>query len=478
MSSPSSNSLNSTSFTTPTRAEGALPGLMRGNKPTAEAGDRFAQLMKSYGGAQATPPKSEASLQAPLAETIAKPAAPPAVRPPSEGKTEQQRQEERLAQKKITPSNETKPRAPTPGQAQKSMANAAVKGEVEKHQSLAPESNAQADSSERAEQASSKKSKVTDLAESSAVADPQAQVSASQQATGDTALLALANSDPAAATQSADSQGSLDNGQAALALEAAADKDAVSNETGAKPATTAMAASSARLALHTQQSPTSSAQQTSKQTGASPTAELAQSVAGNFGRELQAVQGEMVNSQAAGKSTGFAFEGLMSAAGVAAPTSFEARSEAPAPTQLSISQALTDPGFAPEMAARISVLAADGVQEARLHLNPAEMGPVSVQIIVEGQQAQVSFHAEHEQTRAVLEQSLPDLAAALRDSGLTLSGGGVFQQSRDQANSQQQDPDSSSARDSSRGNSLNLVGSGPVVAPLARPSRGVVDLYA
>lgn len=153
------------------------------------------------------------------------------------------------------------------------------------------------------------------------------------------------------------------------------------------------------------------------------------------------------------------------------------------PPAVVLAQPLHDAGFAPEMAARLAVLAADGVSEARLHLNPVEMGPVSVQIVVDGQQAQISFHAEQEQTRSVLERSLPDLAAALRDNGLTLSGGGVFQQPREQGGA---------ARDAAaerRGRATRVSGmadvdslDAPMAAgpgrPLASGMRGVLDLYA
>jgi flagellar hook-length control protein FliK len=108
--------------------------------------------------------------------------------------------------------------------------------------------------------------------------------------------------------------------------------------------------------------------------------------------------------------------------GFAAPT---------APTTLTsrIQAHYQSSAFAPEVAARVSVLAADGVQRAELQLNPADMGPVNIDIVVQGQQAHVSFEAAQADTRQALERSLPDLAAALRDSGLTLAGGGVFQQS-------------------------------------------------
>jgi flagellar hook-length control protein FliK len=87
------------------------------------------------------------------------------------------------------------------------------------------------------------------------------------------------------------------------------------------------------------------------------------------------------------------------------------------------------PEFAPALGVQLSVLAREGVQEARLHLNPAEMGPIAVQIAVDGSTAVVHFQADVAATRQALESSLPDLAAAMRDNGFTLSGGSVSSQS-------------------------------------------------
>jgi flagellar hook-length control protein FliK len=67
------------------------------------------------------------------------------------------------------------------------------------------------------------------------------------------------------------------------------------------------------------------------------------------------------------------------------------------------------------------------VQHAELHLNPAEMGPVSVQIVMDGTQARVDFGADLAATRHAIEAGLPELASALRDAGFTLAGGGVSQ---------------------------------------------------
>ncbi|MCX2863824.1 flagellar hook-length control protein FliK [Paucibacter sp. PLA-PC-4] len=153
-----------------------------------------------------------------------------------------------------------------------------------------------------------------------------------------------------------------------------------------------------------------------------------------------------------------------------------AAASAPA-ARLELTQPLHSTAFGPEMAARLSLLAADGVQQAQLHLNPAEMGPVSVQIVVEGQQAQISFHSDQADTRAVLENSLPELAAALRESGLTLSGGGVFQQARNPE--EQAQPADGHPRGGARAQERAEDSAVPVSTPVrTTASRGVLDLYA
>ncbi len=130
--------------------------------------------------------------------------------------------------------------------------------------------------------------------------------------------------------------------------------------------------------------------------------------------------------------------------------------------------------FAPELGARVSLLAAGGVQQAELQLNPADMGPVSVQIVVDGAQAQVSFHAAQAETRHALQQSLPELAAALQGQGLTLSGGGVFQQTSQHAGSRSTDGDAS------RGTGLGTEGSTETTATAmpARRTVGLLDTFA
>ena len=67
---------------------------------------------------------------------------------------------------------------------------------------------------------------------------------------------------------------------------------------------------------------------------------------------------------------------------------------APTEARLNAHQGAAD--FAPELGAQLTLWVRDGVHEARLQLNPADMGPVEVKIALDGSAAQVSFNAQNE----------------------------------------------------------------------------------
>lgn len=148
---------------------------------------------------------------------------------------------------------------------------------------------------------------------------------------------------------------------------------------------------------------------------------------------------------------------------------------ASAPTVVTVATPATAPEFRQALGVQVSVLARDGVQHAELHLNPADMGPISVQIALEGTRAQVDFGADSFATRQIIETGLPELASALRDAGFTLTGGGVSQHARDQARG---DADGRSGT----GGSRRVEGRGDVAGEArsvnVRLPQGAVDLYA
>lgn len=150
------------------------------------------------------------------------------------------------------------------------------------------------------------------------------------------------------------------------------------------------------------------------------------------------------------------------------------------PAQARLGASPGSPEFATQLGARLSTFVREGVQHARLELHPIELGPVTVQIALDGTLARVNMAAEHASTRQALEQAMPALAGSLREAGLTLSGGGVFEQPR------QPQPDAGAAGSGSQGGRQGERGTAaaggeraPVsvnTAPLRR--RGVVDLVA
>ena len=157
---------------------------------------------------------------------------------------------------------------------------------------------------------------------------------------------------------------------------------------------------------------------------------------------------------------------------------------APAPYAAQIAAPVGSPDFAPGLSAQLSVMVRDGLQEARLQLNPAEMGPITVQIQLDGQQAQVTMIAEQAPTRQALEQAMPMLASALREDGLTLTGGGVFEQpppgAQQDAQREQAQRDAAASRRATAqtGSDAELRAAAPVHAGRAGSPRGVLDLYA
>jgi len=164
-----------------------------------------------------------------------------------------------------------------------------------------------------------------------------------------------------------------------------------------------------------------------------------------------------------------------------AAAAWRAEAAPPAVTDTSATMAvpvpIDSPDFAQAFGVQVSVLARDGVHEARLQLNPAEMGPVSVQIAMDGERAHIDFGAQAAVTRAAIEASLPELAAALRDAGLTLSGGGVSQHTPGRGDAQRSgSPDETRSATRERGGAVAGTNSRP--AWRGRVSPGGVDLYA
>ncbi len=145
-----------------------------------------------------------------------------------------------------------------------------------------------------------------------------------------------------------------------------------------------------------------------------------------------------------------------------------------ASTTATVATAVGDPGFDEALAAQVSVFARGGLSKAELHLNPADLGPVSVQITMNGDQARVDFGADRAQTRQAIEAGWAELASSLKDAGFTLSGGGVSEQAGRQASERE------AVRPSGRAQRSDDTDDTPVASIVAaRPRAGsALDTYA
>ncbi|HEX5685317.1 MAG TPA: flagellar hook-length control protein FliK [Ideonella sp.] len=151
--------------------------------------------------------------------------------------------------------------------------------------------------------------------------------------------------------------------------------------------------------------------------------------------------------------------------------------EAP-PAQATLVPAPGSAAFPAALGAQLSTWLKDGVQYATLELNPQDMGPIDVRIALRDGRTEVQLGADVAATRAALTEALPELAEALGDVGLSLSGGSVSDQTGQHA--RQGDPQAQRTFALPGWLAPARAGSDTAaVATAAQPAqRGLIDLVA
>jgi hypothetical protein len=149
-----------------------------------------------------------------------------------------------------------------------------------------------------------------------------------------------------------------------------------------------------------------------------------------------------------------------------APISTVVTAEAPLP--------LHHPRFVGAFSQQVTMMARDGVQHARITVNPPELGPVELRIVLRNDEATVHFAAQHAAVRDALEDAMPRLREQFEQAGLRLHDGAVFdqlpQRSPEQGNELAEAGDTLSFDESA---DESLVQGG---APIVR--HGLIDAYA
>jgi flagellar hook-length control protein FliK len=133
-----------------------------------------------------------------------------------------------------------------------------------------------------------------------------------------------------------------------------------------------------------------------------------------------------------------------------------------------LSTPVHDPRWADALAHRLVMMARDGESTASLKLVPVDLGPLDIQISVKDGEASVHFGAAHQETRAVLEASLPRLRELLGAQGLQLSNASVSHQSGGQNRSEK----------SSGPAAVGAVAGDTEVTTAKAVSTSLLDIYA
>jgi hypothetical protein len=131
------------------------------------------------------------------------------------------------------------------------------------------------------------------------------------------------------------------------------------------------------------------------------------------------------------------------------------------------------PGWQPALGERLVWMVSHAQQRAEIKLDPPQLGRVDVQIVMQGERAQLVFAAETAVSRELLEQSLPRLREMMSDAGIDLVSVDVANRERQSA---QQD-------DGYQADGTDLPGQAPELvseldgAAAASGSTALLDLF-
>jgi flagellar hook-length control protein FliK len=213
-----------------------------------------------------------------------------------------------------------------------------------------------------------------------------------------------------------------------------------------------------------------------------PAAEISAQALSSVGEAAGLADGTGSHSHPGGEDLGGSLggggDGAAALQQLSTATTFTAADSVPG-TTLHVQAPVDSAEFQQGAADRVSFAVENNWNSAKLQVNPAQLGPIELQIAVQGDRAQVVMSTHSAVTREALESSLPKLKEMLGSQGFTQVSVDISQRSF-QDRSAFSPPYTWAATDSatqakSAGASVQSVPSS--TAP-ARVSLGVVDAYA
>ncbi len=151
-----------------------------------------------------------------------------------------------------------------------------------------------------------------------------------------------------------------------------------------------------------------------------------------------------------------------------------AAAAAPKP-QLAVGMPFQQAQWGEAVAERVMWMSSQGLQEAEIHLNPADLGPMQVKVSLVADQAHVSFVVSNASVREALDQNAIRLREMFNGEGLNLVDVDVSDQSQHQASSS--DDDRNNPQFSGERAGLDLV-QGENQLSIHSNGKGMLSLYA
>ena len=136
-------------------------------------------------------------------------------------------------------------------------------------------------------------------------------------------------------------------------------------------------------------------------------------------------------------------------------------------------------GWGQDLGQQVVSLARRGDQHMELHLNPRDLGPLSVSLKLDDHGAQAHFFSSHAPVRGAVEQAIPQLREALAQQGIALGEAMVGDQPGQQFNGESGDgqPNGTPATALTDAGDAAVAGAEPARTTTVLPTSGV-DLYA
>jgi len=144
-------------------------------------------------------------------------------------------------------------------------------------------------------------------------------------------------------------------------------------------------------------------------------------------------------------------------------------------SQMRLESPLGTTDWSGEFAQKVMWIAGDRQQSAELHLNPPELGPLSIRLAIDDDQTSAVFHSTHSEVREAIQAALPRLREVLAENGIALGNASVTADSpHDGSAFDRKHPPQSYASS----NATGTVADDPAVTHPRSNGSGLVNLFA